>query len=166
MSHWEGSEYARTPDDHTTVPKHVVLHNLCCSNPTTYTILYFSCLSQTQHIKLKLVHTIVIMTITGEKILSITFQNVLLCTWENCLQHVCAKMGHNQVRHNIKTYWEEILHSTLFEFKWDHIFIINHFTLMVLQGIYNYRLYGSLGWTVVRVYYLERSVDSETWSSS
>jgi hypothetical protein len=161
MSYWEGSGYARTPDDHKTVPKHVVLHNLCCSNPTTYTILYFSSLSQTQHIKLKLVYTVVKITIIGEKISSITIKNVLLCAWENCLQHVCAEMGHHQVRCNINIYWEEILHSKLYDFIWDLIFITNHFTLMVLQGIYNYRLYGSLWWTVDRVYFLERSVDSE-----
>jgi len=165
MSQWEGSEYARTPDHHITVPKHIVLHNLRCSNPTTYAILYFCRLSQTQHIKLKLVHNVVMITIIGEKISSITIKNVLLCTWENCLQHVYAEMGHHQVRHNIKIYQEEILHSK-FEFKWDLIFIIDNFTLMVLQGIYSYRLYGSLGWTVVRVYFLEHSVDSEPWWST
>lgn len=165
MSHWEGSEYARTPDGHITVPKHVRLHNSCCSNPTTYTILYFSCLSQTQHIKLKLFHTVVMIIIIGEKISSITIKNVLLCTWENCLQNVCAEMGHHQVRYNFKIYWEEILHPTLYEFKWNLIFIINHFTLTVLQGMYNYRLYGSLGWTVDRENFLECSVDYEQWWS-
>lgn len=80
MSHGEGSEYARPHDDHITVPKHIALHNLWCSNPTIYTTLYFSYLSQTQHIKLKLVHTVVMITIIGGKISSITIKNVLLCT--------------------------------------------------------------------------------------
>jgi hypothetical protein len=43
-------------------------------------VLKFKCKIRVPKVKLKLVYAIVIMTITGEKILSVTFQNVLLCT--------------------------------------------------------------------------------------
>ena len=57
--------------------------------------------------------------IKGKPLLTTTNDTycVCVCACEIFLQHTLAKMGHCQVIHNVKIYYEELLHYTLFEFK-------------------------------------------------